>query len=164
MNANKTPETPEFPDHNDVLYTINKYINYKSSARKSYIRTKVIERNMTDDITQMCYKLYDAIENKTIVVNDNQENIDMKRKLLKYENEIKDLNEYKIKYEKSNRYNLQKSRIIEEQQQEITELKIKLKSKPDIDDEPSIFDDEPVVNNIDPTYDPYNLKIETFKP
>tara|TARA_R110000782_G_scaffold60488_1_gene124993 strand:+ start:938 stop:1591 length:654 start_codon:yes stop_codon:yes gene_type:complete len=164
----KTAEIPETPDPNDVLYTINKYIKYKSSGRKSYIRTKVIECNMTDDITQMCYKLYDAIENKTVVINDNQENIDMKRKLLKYENEIRELNEFKIKYETSNRYNKQKSRLLEERNQEITQLKITLKSKEDEIkilkgiEKPSVFDEcEPVIKaSIPDDYDPYNQKIE----
>lgn len=39
--------------------------------------------------------------------------------------------------------------------------------KPDIDDKPSFFDDEcnePVVNNIDLNYNPYNQKLELFKP
>ena len=53
-------------DANDVLYVVNKYIKWKNSARKSYIRKKVLEKDLNCDITQLCYKLYDAIENREV--------------------------------------------------------------------------------------------------
>ena len=55
-------------DVNDVLYAVNKYIKYKTSARKSYIRTKILKKDDKCDITQLCYALYNATENKTVVV------------------------------------------------------------------------------------------------
>jgi hypothetical protein len=111
-------------DANDVLYVVNKYIKWKNSARKSYIRKKVLEKDLNCDITQLCYKLYDALENKHIVINDTQENIDMKRKLLAYEMEIARLKEYETKYDNSHKQNIKKRNLINELNVEIENLKL----------------------------------------
>lgn len=157
-------------DANNILYVVNKYINWKTSARKSYIRKKVIANDMTDDITQLCYQLYNLSENKVVVVNDNQENIDMKRNLLKYEKEIFELKVYKEKYESSNRHNKQKRKLLDEQLIEINNLKqqlletkqineTKTNIKPKKKKTTSVFDfdDEPL--DIPDDYDPYNENI-----
>lgn len=65
MNDNEA--TPEY-----VLTTINNCLVYKNSARKSYIRTKVLGKNFNDDITQLCYLLHEA---KTTSSNNTENNI-----------------------------------------------------------------------------------------
>jgi len=143
-------------DPNDVLYVMNKYIKYKTAARKSYIRTKVLKKDLNCDITQLCYSLYNAIETKVVVVNDNQENISNIRKIIKLEKELDMNKDYKDKYESSNRHNLQKRRLLDEKDEEISELKKQIKMmKNNIKDEkPSVFDfDEKIV--VDDDYDPY---------
>ena len=106
----------------DVLYVVNKYIKWKNSARKSYIRKKIIANDMTCDITQLCYKLYDAIENKVVQINESQINIDNQRKLLQYEIEIEKLKEYKEKYENSHKQNIKKRNLLDDKDKEIEKL------------------------------------------
>jgi len=142
-------------DPNDVLYVVNKYIKWKNSARKSYIRKKVLAKDLTCDITQLCYKLYDALENKHIVISDTQENIDMKRKLLAYEIEIARLKEYESKYDNSHKQNLKKRQLIDELNIEIYNLKLEitgLKEKLKNPKDKSVFD-EPIKNDKNDDYD-----------
>ena len=138
-------------DASDVLCVINRYIKYKSSARKSYMRLKVLAKDTKCDITQLIYQLYNAIENKKIVINDTQENITMKKENFKLMKEIEELKIYKEKYENSNRHNLQKRKLLDEKEDEIvklnminSQLKAQLESK-DVKEseeviEPSVFD------------------------
>ena len=79
-------------DANNVIFEVNKMIKFKDSARKSYIRKKLLKRDLNDDITQLCFCLYEAVVNKVVVVNDNQENIKNQRLLLSMEKEIIKLN------------------------------------------------------------------------
>ena len=109
-------------DASDVLCVINRYIKYKSSARKSYMRLKVLAKDTKCDITQLIYQLYNAIENKKIVINDTQENITMKKENFKLMKEIEELKIYKEKYENSNRHNLQKRKLLDEKEDEIVKL------------------------------------------
>ena len=78
MNENESPEY--------VLTTINNCLVYKNSARKSYIRTKVLGKNFNDDITQLCYLLHEA---KTTTSNNNENNI---INSLKQQMEINEIN------------------------------------------------------------------------
>ena len=138
-------------DASDVLCVINRYIKYKSSARKSYMRLKVLAKDTKCDITQLIYQLYNAVENKKIVINDTQENINMKKENYKLMKEIEELKIYKEKYENSNRHNLQKRKLLDEKEDEIvklnminSQLKAQLESK-DVKEseeviEPSVFD------------------------
>mgnify|MGYP003628284841 FL=1 len=79
-------------DANNVIFQVNKMIKFKDSARKSYIRKKLLQKDLKDDITQLCFCLYDAVVNKVVVVNDNQENIKNQRLLLSMDKEIIKLN------------------------------------------------------------------------
>ena len=127
-------------DVNDVLYAVNKCIEYKTSARKSYIRTKILKRDNKCDITQLCYALYNATENKTVVINDNQENIKIQREnyhLLKkvsdHEDTINQL-EQNIKMLKISNNSLRdKNNVNEDYKIEIEELKNKIKDYSNID-------------------------------
>ena len=139
----------------EVLYVVNKYIKWKNAARKSYIRKKIMEKDLTDDITQLCYKLYDAIENKHIVINDTQENIDMKRKLLAYEIEIAKYKEYENKYNNSHKQNIKKRQIIDQLNEENTNLKLQisnLKNNLKNINDKSVFN-EPINEDINENYD-----------
>jgi hypothetical protein len=146
-------------DPNDVLYVMNKYIKYKTAARKSYIRTKVLKKDLNCDITQLCYSLYNAVENKVVVVNDNQENISNIRKIIKLEKELDMNKDYKDKYESSNRHNLQKRRLLDEKEEEISELKKQIKmleNKYVKKTDKSIFDFDDELGEVDDNnYDPY---------
>jgi len=92
-------------DANNVIFQVNKMIKFKDSARKSYIRKKLLQKDLKDDITQLCFCLYDAVVNKVVVVNDNQENIKNQRLLLSMDKEI-------IKLNKENELFLEKNRIL----------------------------------------------------
>lgn len=144
----------------DVLYVVNKYIKWKNSARKSYIRKKIIANDMTCDITQLCYKLYDAIENKVVQINESQINIDNQRKLLQYEIEIEKLKEYKEKYENSHKQNIKKRNLLDDKDKEIEKLNktiTKLREDTNVKDnnnkDKSVFD-EPVTE-VEHNYNPY---------
>ena len=141
-------------DPNDVLYVVNKYIKWKNTARKSYIRKKVLGKDFTCDITQLCYKLYDAVENRRIIISDTQENIDMKRKLFAYEMEIAKLKEYESKYDNSHKQNIKKRILIDELNVEIENLKLEnsnLKNKLKNPNDKSVLD-EPTTD-INDNYD-----------
>lgn len=151
----------------DVLYVVNKYIKWKNSARKSYIRKKIIANDMTCDITQLCYKLYDAIENKVVQINESQINIDNQRKLLQYEIEIEKLKEYKEKYENSHKQNIKKRNLLDDKDKEIEKLNktITKLSKDNIiiKNEDKCVLDEPVVRQpVDDSYDPYSIDDDTL--
>tara|TARA_R110001632_G_scaffold230984_1_gene368951 strand:- start:32 stop:742 length:711 start_codon:yes stop_codon:yes gene_type:complete len=92
-------------DANNVIFQVNKMIKFKDSARKSYIRKKLLQKDLKDDITQLCFCLYDAVVNKVVVVNDNQENIKNQRLLLSMDKEI-------IKLNKENELFLEKIRLL----------------------------------------------------
>ena len=146
----------------DVLYVVNKYIKWKNSARKSYIRKKIIANDMTCDITQLCYKLYDAIENKVVQINESQINIDNQRKLLQYEIEIEKLKEYKEKYENSHKQNIKKRNLLDDKDKEIEKLNktiTKLREDTNVKDnnnkDKSVFD-EPVTE-VEHNYNPYSI-------
>jgi len=144
----------------DVLYVVNKYIKWKNSARKSYIRKKIIANDMTCDITQLCYKLYDAIENKVVQINESQINIDNQRKLLQYEIEIEKLKEYKEKYENSHKQNIKKRNLLDDKDKEIEKLNKTITKLSDnnnnvmIENEDKSVFDEPV-KEVENDYDPY---------
>lgn len=146
----------------DVLYVVNKYIKWKNSARKSYIRKKIIANDMTCDITQLCYKLYDAIENKVVQINESQINIDNQRKLLQYEIEIEKLKEYKEKYENSHKQNIKKRNLLDDKDKEIEKLNktITKLSKDNnnvmIENEDKSVFDEPV-KEVEDDYNPYSI-------
>ena len=59
-------------DANNVIFQVNKMIKFKDSARKSYIRKKLLQKDLKDDITQLCFCLYDAVVNKVVVVNESR--------------------------------------------------------------------------------------------
>ena len=142
---------------NDVLYAVNKYIKYKTSARKSYIRTKILKKDDKCDITQLCYALYNATENKTVVVNDNQENmriqrqnLQLEKKVNEYEYTINEL-EQSIKTLKISNSSLREiNSDNEDYKKHIEELKIKLNEKKQV-----VF--KPIVDNSD------KLEIEELK-
>ena len=144
-------------DVNDVLYAVNKYIKYKTSARKSYIRTKILKKDDKCDITQLCYALYNATENKTVVVNDNQENmriqrqnLQLEKKVNEYEYTINEL-EQSIKTLKISNSSLREiNSDNEDYKKHIEELKIKLNEKKQV-----VF--KPIVDNSD------KLEIEELK-
>jgi len=154
----------------DVLYVVNKYIKWKNSARKSYIRKKIIANDMTCDITQLCYKLYDAIENKVVQINESQINIDNQRKLLQYEIEIEKLKEYKEKYENSHKQNIKKRNLLDDKDKEIEKLNKIISESTNVSDnnnnvmieneDKSVFD-EPV-KEVDDSYDPYSIDDDTL--
>ena len=134
---------------NDVLYAVNKYIKYKTSARKSYIRTKILKKDDKCDITQLCYALYNATENKTVVVNDNQENMRIQRQNLQLEKKVNEY-EYTINHLEQTIKTLKISNSSlreinsdnEDYKKHIEELKIKLNEKKQV-----VF--KPIVDNSD---------------
>ena len=144
-------------DVNDVLYAVNKYIKYKTSARKSYIRTKILKKDDKCDITQLCYALYNATENKTVVINDNQENMKIQRqnlqlekKVNEYEDTINQLEETIKTLKVSNNSLREINNDNQDYKTHIEELKIKLNEKKQV-----VF--KPIENNND------KVKIEDLK-
>ena len=54
-------------DFNDVLLSINKCIKWKSSDRKSYVRTKIRAKQVGDDYTQLCYEYHKLLLEKKML-------------------------------------------------------------------------------------------------
>ena len=109
-------------DPNDVIYVMNHHIKYKNSNRKSYMRLKVLAKDMNDDITQLCYLFYNAMENKTYIINDTQENVDVKRENYKL---MKENIELRKEIDKSKELNNKLKKLNDK----LKELKESMKSK-----------------------------------
>ena len=72
----------------EVLYVVNKYIKWKNAARKSYIRKKIMEKDLTDDITQFIQQTADqlavSINNAQSYIQIEQMSVELKNKHTKF--------------------------------------------------------------------------------
>ena len=88
-------------------------------------------------------------------MKNTQENIDMKRKLLAYEIEIAKYKEYENKYNNSHKQNIKKRQIIDQLNEENTNLKLQisnLKNNLKNINDKSVFN-EPINEDINENYD-----------
>ena len=111
----------------------------KKDNKKGALVKKIRNKKQSDLETQLCYILNNNLENRPVVIQQSQENLEIQReniRLLKRVNELEDIeNKYNI--------NLRRSR---EMREEIDELKNKIQTQ---------------INNI-PTKPPPNFKPSTF--
>jgi ATP-dependent 26S proteasome regulatory subunit len=147
-------------DPEDILYVINKHIKYKTAARKSYVRTKILKCDMVDDYTQLIYKLYNALENKTIVVEQSQENLEVQRENIKLLKRVDVLESFEKKYNANviRTQNMREQLNIAHLENERLEIKIKDLQNPNLDNSKCCLDIELSDNEIDEDYDPYNIE------